>query len=135
LRSPIFRQRHLLKKHPELEQKGLDSLDPTIRHYLWRKGFRSDDSILKLEQITGSLNLNCIMLVHLLPQRPTDIKLRMLRNLCENSETGQQKKNTIEINLKLSPNYTIKCKMIWPTVPLYHQAQVSKTKPAIKNPL
>src|SRR5438046_811052 len=71
----ILRQRHFFEQHPDLEPKGTVALDPTIRHFLWRKGFKSDGSITELEKITGSLNLSCVILLHVLPRRPAKVKV------------------------------------------------------------
>jgi hypothetical protein len=68
----VYRQMALEKLDPNTTSEMTPTnLDPGIRHFLYRKGFESDEDLIKLEEITGSLARGICMLGLLcFPHRP-----------------------------------------------------------------
>jgi hypothetical protein len=69
--SRIFVQRRRERDNPQAEKMTLNNLDPVIRHFLWRKGFRLDADISSLETAAGGLTTGVCMLLFFLKRNVT----------------------------------------------------------------
>ncbi|KAL1859594.1 hypothetical protein VTK73DRAFT_7567 [Phialemonium thermophilum] len=68
--SAIVRQRALEKKG--FPKMTTDTLTPGLKVWLARKGFLEDSDIRKLEELAGSLIRGLLVLLYVLPRRPSD---------------------------------------------------------------
>jgi len=70
----IFRQTRLETSALEVERMSAENLDLLIKHYFFRKGFRSEQQIVQLQNITGQLCIALCMILHCFSSSPDIIK-------------------------------------------------------------
>ena len=74
----VLAQFHCEKTYPDLDPMDVDSMEPIIRHWLFRKGFTSAEHLLALKNATGKLSTSLVVLFGIL--RGVSRKLGDFRN-------------------------------------------------------
>lgn len=83
----ILRQYH--NERNGEEKMILETIEPSIRAWLRRKGFQQDQDILRLEKAAGGLTSGMFMLMHVLPACPPNFKIKGSLSVPQSRERKQ----------------------------------------------
>jgi hypothetical protein len=65
----LFREVQHERDYRDTPLWKVDTLDPLIRHWLFRKGFQKDDDLITLDKLVGSLAVGICVLTHVFSRR------------------------------------------------------------------